>query len=116
MKYQLIRVWKAGEFLLKLWDTHRSDRYGKSILAYKLYDNGRLIFKGDDFHCSPLRAIDSNETVASLLAFLSLKPGDTDPEWFEGFSPAQLTWCRCRAEELSWYVEELEGRGVSQHI
>jgi hypothetical protein len=110
MRYELIRVWRAGGFLLKLWDTHRSDRYGKTILAYKLFDNGRLIFKGDDFHCSPLHALDSNATVAGLLAFLSLKPGDTDSEWFEAYSPAQLTWCRIRAEELSWHVEELEKR------
>jgi hypothetical protein len=110
MKYQLIRVWRASGFCLKLWDTRRADRYGKAILAYKLYDNGQLIFKGDDFHCSPLHAIDSDETVAGLLAFLSLKPGDTDPKSFEGYSPANLAWCRARAEELSWHVEELEGR------
>jgi hypothetical protein len=110
MRYDLIRVWKAGDFLLKLWDTHRVDRYGKTVLAYKFYDGGRLIFKGEDFHCSPLHAIDSDETVAGVLAFLSLKPGDTDAEWFEEYSPAQLAWCLSRAEELSWYVEELEGR------
>lgn len=112
MKYTPIRLWRADRFVLKLWDTHSVDRYGKSILAYKFFDDGRLIFKGEDFHCSPLHAIDSDETVAGLIAFLSLKPGDTDPEWFDRYTPAQLAWCRARAEELSLYVEVLEGRRI----
>jgi hypothetical protein len=109
-RYEPIRVWGADGFLLQLWDTHRVNRYGKAVLSYELFDHGLLIFKGDDFHCPPLHAPDSDESVAGLLAFLSLKPGDTDPEWFESYTPEQLAWCRARGEELSMYVEDLEGR------
>jgi hypothetical protein len=109
MKYTLIRVWRRADFTLKLWDTHRTDRYGKSVLAYKLYDNGRVIFRGEDFHNSPLHAIDSLETVEGLLAFLTLRPGDTDPDYFESYTLRQLAWCRSvRCELLGFIRLELE--------
>jgi hypothetical protein len=107
-RQELIREWNADTFELKLWDTYRTDRYNKSILAYELRDNGTVIFEGEDFACSPCHAIDSDKCVASLLSFLSLRPGDTDPEYFESYTPEQMAWCRSRAEELSWLQMELE--------
>ena len=76
------------------------DRYGKSVLAYRFFHRGRLLFAGADFHCSPLHAVDADATVAGVLAFLSLKPGDTDPEYFEGYTPGRRarTWpCTSRS-------------------
>jgi hypothetical protein len=92
-----------------LFDTYQSDRYHKPILAYRLHDGGRLIFEGADFHCSPLHAIDSDETVAGLLSFLSLQPGDTDPESFSSCTLQQLEWAKSfRAELLGYLADELE--------
>jgi hypothetical protein len=39
-----------------------------------------------------LHADDSLETVASLLTFLTLRPGDTDADYFAGYTPAQMEW------------------------
>jgi hypothetical protein len=47
---------------------------------------------------------------ATVLAFLSLKPGDTDPEYFEGYTLEQLAFARAEGENLSLYVEDLERR------
>jgi hypothetical protein len=106
-----IRTWEQAGFRLELFDTYRTDRYGKSVLGYEFYDHGALIFEGEDFHASPLHAIDGDEAVAGLLAFLSLRPGDTDPEWFEGYTPEQLAWVESgRAEELGYLQCELEER------
>jgi hypothetical protein len=111
MKYEPNRVWRRDGFTLKLWDTHRRDSYGKHVLAYKLLDGGRLIFKGDDFHCSPLHVVDSLDTVEGLLAFLTLRPGDTDSDYFALYTPRQLAWCRSpRCELLSFIRLELEER------
>ena len=54
--------------------------------------------------------MDADATVAGLLAFLSLKPGDTDPESFEGYNPEQLAFARAEGENLALYVEEVERR------
>lgn len=98
-------------FVLGTWDTHRRDEYGKHILAYRLsMGSGRLgekdsiLFEGEDFHCAPGWAIDSNEAIASLMGFLTLRPGDTDEDYFADYTPAQLDYCARYAEALSCEV------------
>lgn len=115
MRYEHLRTWTdgAGGFRLDLWDTGRTDRLGKTVLRYTLFDGdwkgGRIIFEGEDFTCSPLHAIDSDATVAAVLGFLSLQCGDTDAEYFDSYTPAQLAWRDERAEELAMHAHDLEG-------
>jgi hypothetical protein len=106
-----LRTWEDPDgngFLLVLYDTNATDRFGKSILAYQFFHHGEAVFEGADFHASPLHAIDGDETVAGLLAFLSLKPPDIEPEWFDGYTSTQLAFACAHGEILSLYVEELE--------
>src|SRR5262245_1725786 len=106
-----LRTWTDPHgygFRLELFDTYQTDRFGKSVLAYQFFHGDKLVFEGADFCSSPMHAIDSDETVGGLLAFLSLRPGDTDPEYFESYSPDQLDWCKRWVETLSLYVEDLE--------
>jgi hypothetical protein len=56
--------------------------------------DGWIIFEGEDFAGSPMDADDSDETVAALLTFLTLRRGDTDAEYFESYTPEQLAWTR----------------------
>ena len=109
-QYDHVRTWEAEDYRLELFDTLRVDRYGKSVLAYRFFHRGRLVFAGADFHCSPLHAVDADATVAGVLAFLSLRPGDTDPDYFDDYTPEQLAFARAEGENLSLYVEDLERR------
>jgi hypothetical protein len=104
-----IRTWKADRFKLEIFD-HPKQWFGvpQHRLAYKFYDRDVLIFEGDDYGCSPLNAIDSDECVSSLLSFLSLRPGDTDAEYFKDYTEAQLCFADHYGEELSMYVLDLE--------
>ncbi len=120
-EYELLASWCHYGFILHLYDTCRVDCQGKSILAYELLDEehgGKLIFEGDDFHASPLHAIDSDATAASLLGFLSLRPGDTDSEYFDCYGSEQLEWCQVRGEELALLAEELRQpyRPIAHHV
>jgi hypothetical protein len=100
-------------FSLIVWDTHHTDRLGKSILGYSLKKHSfprpqprRLtveLFTGEDFACSPLHAIDSDECIATLMGFLTLRPGDTDAEYFANYTPTQLEFCEQYAESLACY-------------
>jgi hypothetical protein len=54
--------------------------------------------------------VDTDATVTGVLAFLSLRPGDTDPEYFEGYTPEQLAFARTEGENLALYLEDLERR------
>lgn len=94
-------------YRLTLWDTGRRDWRGQSRLSYRferLPEPSALpqgmedapapgvLFEGEDFAGSPLHADDSDETLAALLGFLTLRKGDTDAEHFESYTPEQLAW------------------------
>ena len=81
---------------------------GKWVLAYKLdqVENHKAvtIFEGSDFHCSPCYAVDSDGAVECLMGFLTLRPGDTDAEYFKDYTEAQKNFCSQHAESLSCEV------------
>lgn len=110
MKPETIRTWQAGRFKLELRDTGRTDWRGQTRLAYTFTDDGRVIFDGGDFCGSPMHADDSDATVAALLGFLALRPGDTDRDYFDSYTPEQLDWARANGEELALIAMELEER------
>jgi hypothetical protein len=104
----LIRTWEADGFKLELYDTYQA-HHGKAVLAFRFSDGGQLVFQGEEYGCSPLHAIDGDESVAGLLAFLSLRPGDTDREYFANYTPEQIAWVQSgRAETLACLQSELE--------
>lgn len=110
---ELIKVWRKDHFTLRLWDTYRRDSRGQTVLAYELKDGRKVIFSGSDFTGSPLHADDSRQTVAALLNFLSLKPGDTNREYFDKYTPEQMEWCQSdRCEYLGLLAYQMD----IQHI
>ena len=98
--------WHADGFELFIFHTHQK-RDGKWRMAYVLFDEDEVVFKGDDFF-SP-NDLDEKWNVAELLGFLSLRDGDTDDEYFESYTPEQIAWRDERAEELSLWVSFMEG-------
>lgn len=79
------RAWR-----LTTWDTGRQDRRGQAYIGYRLVSpEGRTVFEGEDFAGSPMNADDSDATLRALLGFLTLKPGDTDSEYFESYTAEQ---------------------------
>lgn len=94
-------------FTLIVWDTYERRDYGKFRLAYQLRmhlgGETSVLFDGADF-CTP-EAIDSDSTIESLMGFLTLRPGDTDEGYFEGYTEAQREFCSQHAETLSCEVQ-----------
>lgn len=98
-------------FSLIVWDCHRTVRNGPQWqLGYRLtmsvpgQSPGVVLFEGEDFGNSPMHGIDSNDTIAAIMSFLTLRPGDTDAEYFANYTPAQLEYCDQHAEALSCEV------------
>lgn len=93
-------------FTLRLYDIGGTRPNGQARIAYDLRMHGlaprvtTLLFEGDDFGCSPLDAIDSDGCVRSLMTFLTLRPGDTDEEYFADYTDAQHDYCARYAETL----------------
>jgi hypothetical protein len=107
-----VRVWRQDGFTLELWDTHRptgTGRLAHTLLAYRLSDRSRVIFQGDSFTPPLGVCIDSDECVAACLFWFTLKPGDTDEEFFEGYTPQQRKWIESgRVDDLSSIAWEME--------
>lgn len=103
-------------FTLTLWDPGRTMGDGymrKDRIGYQLvrHENGEreVLFHGDDIGLPPGTCMDSDATVRSVLNWLTLRPGDTDAEYFESYTPRQMEWAGSEAEMLSCYVMDRFG-------
>lgn len=92
-------------FTLVTWDSGRRDHRGTTTIGYELRQRDdkttSILFSGEDFNASPMYADDSDKALAALLGFLTLRPGDTDRDYFDAYTPAQLEYCDQHAEALS---------------
>jgi len=97
-------------FELRTWDTGRTDWRGQTVIAFRFgVVDEPPIFEGADFAGSPLTADDSDQCLATLLTFLTLRPGDTDRDYFDDYTPEQLDWTQDYAcESLSCDVATFE--------
>lgn len=94
---------------LLTWEVGTRARTGQLHVGYRLTSpQGEAIFEGEDFGCAPSDAIDSDACLRGILGFLTLRPGDTDAEYFESFTPAQLAFAANDAEDLSQYATDPE--------
>lgn len=73
---------------------------GGENVQYHAFLNNELLFTGEDYKPSPLIMQDSLEAVVSLLGFLCVQPGQTDPAYFAKYSDKQLDWAASHSAEL----------------
>jgi hypothetical protein len=109
---------KGPTFTLELWDGGErwEGSFRRQYVFYRLTmrEPGKasvVLFSGHDIGLPMFQrnAIDSDETVASVLGWLTLKPGDTDADFFASYTPAQLAFASEHAESLSCYATERFG-------
>ena len=107
-KQELIREWHRDHYNVRLYDTFRNDSYNKWVIAWRFSDTqANVVFTSENgcelhTHTDPYY---SPEAVYELLSFIALQPGDTDDEYFDNYTPEQLTWAESnRCEELSYIV------------
>ncbi len=95
-------------FTLTMWDSGRVDDRGSTVIRYRLSmrENGRtvVLFSAADYSGSPGVAIDSDENAAGLMGFLTLRPGDTDPDFFADDTDEVRAYREYHAEALSLEV------------
>jgi hypothetical protein len=103
-----MRAVNIDGYILRLYGTNQTDWRGQTKLAYKLESpTGELIFDDHDFSGSPMHADDSDETIRSLLGFLTLRKGDTDAEYFDRYTERQLEFAANEAEALGlWSLDD----------
>lgn len=119
LREELFRPYLPGKgpfFRVTTWDPHLPlGSHGHTYLGYELvmYENGQrtVLFTGTDYGIPSGEAIDSDESIRGLMGFLTLRPGDTDAEYFEKYTPEQFAFADAHGESLSCEVTERFGEG-----
>lgn len=98
----------TGTYELFLTAGEKYDAYGKRQVIYGLLDPiGDMIFDGDEYYPSPAHDPEGLDAAKDLLGFLTLRPGDTDKEYFADYTPDQMAFALSDAcEELQMYTLE----------
>lgn len=119
VRFQPYRKGMGPTFILTLWDGfYGRAATGQEYMRYELTmrEPGRktvVLFEGRDFGRAPGDTSDGDATVAGIMGFLTLREGDTDNEYFAGYTAEQLAFSEQHAEALSCEVAarfEREGR------
>jgi hypothetical protein len=113
LRYRLSTGWVT----IQAWES-RVDEYGHS---HTLLDT-RMIFrptgkqssvvfnKGDTWCGIPShQSIDGDNAKECVTSLFTMKPGDTDDDYFAAYTPEQLEWVEANAEELGMLKEERYG-------
>ena len=91
-------------FSLALYEVPgQSERIGYTLRQHE-HGLTTVLFDGRDFRPSPLHAWDSDETVAAIMGFLTLRLGNTDREYFENYTAEQMEFRDTHAESLACEV------------
>lgn len=114
-RFRPYRVGVGPTFRLQMWDARSTDNRGVTTIRYRLTmtEGGKrtVLFDAADYHGSPSHADDSDANVAGLMGFLTLRPGDTDQEYFDSYTPEQLAYAGSHAESLSFECMSRFGEG-----
>lgn len=106
VRFSPYRKGAGPTFTLQITDDHGWDDAGRIRLGYvlKMHDAGKttVLFRGADV-CAHV-ASDSDAAVAAVMTFLTLKPGDTDADYFAAYTDEQHAFCSAHAESLSLEV------------
>lgn len=86
-------VWHAGG--------QQSGLMWRDKLGYCLRMNGAILFSGEDYLPACALDITGVEVVEELLGFLTMRPGDTDSGFFDGYTLGQSVFAEKHAEALS---------------
>ncbi len=102
-------------FTLRMWDAGTRANTGQHQVSYTLTmtENGKsaVLFDGSDIGISPMHAIDSDEAVAAVLGWLTLRRGDTDAEFFADDTPEVAAYRAKHAESLGCEASFRFGEG-----
>jgi hypothetical protein len=76
------------------------DSAGRVRLTVEVRHAGRVIVPRGQLTCALHGTSDGTSARELVLALVGMKPGDTDRDYFEGYTPAQLEWARTHGETI----------------
>jgi hypothetical protein len=103
--YHVLRHVMLDGYRLLTWETGKRFHTRQHKIGYALWQPGHdePLFVGEDCGVAPSDSIDGDGALRGLMGFLTLKPGDTDDEYFENYTPEQLAFAESDAEQMSMW-------------
>lgn len=97
---------KGPTFDLVTWDTGRRFSTGQWKIGAALFssESEDPIFHNEEIGVAPADPIDSDGATRGALGWFTLRPGDTDRDYFADYAEAQLAFADAHAESLSMYT------------
>ena len=82
---------------------HTDPQTGHMRIDVEVWHGAECIYRVGETYCAVNRwtAIDSDAAKALVLRLVAMKPGDTDADYFEHHTPAQLDFARAYGEEIA---------------
>lgn len=108
---RILRNVLVCEHRLVTWETGMRGVNMHHMLGYAFYLPGESapLFVGEDYGVSRFDSIDDDKSLVGLLAFLTLKPGDTDAEYFASYSHEQMAFAEsCEMSDLVAVIYDLQ--------
>lgn len=92
----------TGWATMRAWETPHGFDGSHARLDCELVHNGKVVFpKGATWCGIPShQSIDGNAAKECVASLFAMKPGDTDREYFDSYTPEQLEWAEANGEEL----------------
>jgi hypothetical protein len=108
----------AGEkFTLRIEDICANNADNQAQVCYNLYDkHGKVIFNGADIFLGCGHEVLKVATFKTVMGFLTLRLGDTDKDYFDEYTPAQIEFRDTHAEYLSLLALDYSQQEQAQHI
>ncbi len=87
--------------IVKAFDDVGWDEAGRCKLDIEVRHGGKVIFPRGVLYCAGHFASDSIQAKELVLSTVAMKPGDTENDYFDGYSPEQLAWAKEHGESVA---------------
>lgn len=112
VRFQPYRRGAGPTFTLRLYWAGQCDDAGRCVLGYKLTSERKVIFQGADYCAHVRHSLETDRSIVDgIMGFLTLRPGDTDDDYFAAYTPEQRAYCDAHAESLSCEAMTRFGEG-----
>ncbi len=111
-RLQPYRKGMGPTFRVEIWDTYTYDNRGCTNLIARLYmyEGSKRTHVLDQPYCNgPSTSDDCDASMNAAITGVALKPGDTDSEFFEGYTQAQLDVVTEHGESLAMVAYDRYG-------
>lgn len=94
---------RKGEplIIIRAFDDLGWDGAGRVKLTCEVRQGGVTIFPRGQLTCALHGSSDGVKARELVMSLVAMRPGDTDRDYFDGYTPSQLEWARANGEGLS---------------